>query len=239
MMGTLQTGKVFALSILAGLVACGTLIGINLGLVQRYNAVLADIELENLLSGGEFDEEEFDIQMRSIYFSQLYGSLIIGPAAGALVGGVFVAARIRMSPLKAALVIAGIAWFVLYVIPTAKYPPSPTAMFDPQAAITYQELLVGYTAVSGLSVLGITFGFRSIKRKGKTLGAAALYLAVVSAAFFGFPDYQNEDDSLLPQAVVSAWRSAISLSMTAFWFALGIICGFLWTYGSKSAGRGI
>src|SRR5437867_11176691 len=85
MMGTLQTGKVFVLSTLAGLLAGGVLVGINLGLVQRYNTALADIELENLLAAGEFDEEEFDIQMRSIYFSQLYGSIIIGLAAGALV----------------------------------------------------------------------------------------------------------------------------------------------------------
>jgi len=240
MMGTLQTGKVFVLSTLAGLLAGGVLVGINLGLVQRYNTALADIELENLLAAGEFDEEEFDIQMRSIYFSQLYGSIIIGLAGGALVGGTFIAAKIRiMSPLRAALLIASIAWFVLYVIPTVKYPPSPTAMFDPEVAGTYQELLAGYTAVSGLSALGIAFGFRKVKRKKKVLGAAALYLVVVSGAFIAFPDYLNKDDSLLPQPVVSAWRSAISLSMTAFWFALGIICGLLWKYGSKSAGRGI
>ena len=144
-MGTLQTGKVLVLSTLAGLLAGGVFVGINLGLVQRYNTALADTELENLFAAGEFDEQEFDIQMRSIYFSQLYGSIIIGLAAGTLVGGTFIAAKISiMSPLRKALLIAGIAWFVLYVIPTVKYPPSPTAMFDPEVAGIYQELLAGH-----------------------------------------------------------------------------------------------
>jgi len=235
MMRPLHTGRSFGLSILAGLVASGVLVGINVALVQPYTAALAEIELENLLAMGEFDEEEFNAQLQSIYFSQLYGSIIIGLAAGALVGGVFVVGKIRRtSPLKAALLIAGIAWFVLYVIPTAKYPPSPAAAFDPEVAGTYQGFLAGYTTVSALAALGITFGFRNIMRKEKALAAAALYLMVVAGAFLAFPAYQSEDDSLLPLPLLSAWRSAISLSMTVFWFALGITCGLLWTYGSKS-----
>jgi len=235
MMRPLHIGRSFGLSILAGLVASGVLAGINVALVQPYTAALAEIELENLLAKGEFDEEEFDAQLQSIYFSQLYGSIIIGLAAGALVGGTFVVGKIRRtSPLKAALLIAGIAWFVLYVIPTAKYPPSPAAAFDPEVAGTYQGFLAGYTTVSGLAALGIVFGFRNIRRKEKAFGAAALYLMVVAGAFLAFPAYQSEDDSLLPLPLLSAWRSAISLSMTVFWFALGIACGLLWTYGSKS-----
>lgn len=233
MMEPLQTGRTFALSILAGLVAGGILAGINAALVQPYTAVLADIELENLLAEGEFDEEEFDVQLQSINFSQQYGSVAIGLLAGALVGGAFVVSKIRMAPLKAALLIAGIAWFTLYVIPAIKYPPSPEAVFNPEAAAAYQMLLAGYTAVSGLAVLAIAFGFRKVKRKEKVLGAAALYLAVVAGAFFAFPEYQSEDDSFLPQPVLNAWRSAISLSMTAFWFALGAICALLWTYGNR------
>ncbi|HEY3094804.1 MAG TPA: CbtA family protein [Nitrososphaera sp.] len=231
----MHIGRSFGLSILAGLVASGVLVGINVALVQPYTAALAEIELENLLAMGEFDEEEFDAQLQSIYFSQLYGSIIIGLAAGALVGGVFVVGKIRKtSPLKAALLIAGIAWFVLYVIPTAKYPPSPAAAFDPEVAGTYQGFLAGYTTVSALAALGITFGFRNVRRKEKALAAAALYLMVVAGAFLAFPAYQSEDDSLLPLPLLSAWRSAISLSMTVFWFVLGITCGLLWTYGSKS-----
>jgi hypothetical protein len=240
MMEQLQTGRAFGLSILAGLLAGGVLAGINTALVQHYTAALADIELENLLAEGEFFEEDFDARLQSIYFSQQYGSIAAGLAAGAGMGASFVViSRTKTSPLKAALAIAGIAWFVLYVIPAVKYPPSPEATFDPEVAGTYQVLLAGYTAVSGLAALAIAFGFRKIKRKEKALGAAALYLVVVAGAFFVFPDFQSEDDSFLPQPVVSGWRSAVSLSMTVFWFALGTICGLLWTYGSKSAVKSV
>jgi hypothetical protein len=231
MMEHLQTGRAFGLSILAGLVAGGILVAINTALVQPYIAALADIELENLFAMGEFDEEEFDAQLQSIYFSQLYLPVATGVVAGALVGGAFVFGRIRIEPVKAALVIAGIAWFVLYAVPAVKYPPSPAAMFgSEEEAGTYQALLAGYTAVSGLAALGIAFGFSRVKRKEKAFGAAALYLAVAAGAFFAFPDLQIDDDSLVPQPLLGGWRSAVSLSMTAFWFGLGAIAGLLWKH---------
>lgn len=231
----LQIGRAFGLFILAGLIASGILVGISMVLVQPYTTVLADLELENLLAEGEFDEEEFDVQLQSIYFSQLYGSVIIGLAGGALVGGALVVGKVRAGPLKSALVVAGIAWFVLYVVPAVKYPLSPEATFNSEVAGAYQRLLAGYTAVSGLAALGIAVGFSKVKKKEKAFGAAALYLAVVAGAFFAFPDFQSEYDSLLPQPILNAWRSAISLSITTFWFALGAIAGLMCKYGSKAA----
>jgi len=233
----MKAGMIFALSILAGLLAGGILAGISMVLVQPYTAVLADIELESLLADGEFDEDEFEAQLQSIHFSQQYGSLAIGVAAGAIMGGAYLVSRIRMEPIKAALLIAGIAWFVLYVIPAVKYPPSPEAAFNPNSPATNLVLLAGYTGVSGLAAIAIALGFRKVKRKEKAFGAAALYLAVVAGAFFAFPDYQSDDDLLLHQPVLNAWRSAISLSFTAFWFSLGIVCGLLLMYGNKSGGR--
>ena len=231
----LQAGRTFGLSILAGLIAGGILAGINVALVQPYTLALADIELEDLLAEGEFDEEEYDAQLQSIYISQIYVPIIIGLAGGALVGGALVFSRIAMDPGKAALLIAGIAWFVLYVVPAVKYPPSPSAMFGSELAATYYVLFSGYTAVSGLAALGIAFGLRKIKRKEKALAAAALYLIVVAGAFFVFPDLQDEDDSLLPQQLLSGWRSAISLSMTVFWFAIGVIAGLMLKRQSRSS----
>lgn len=241
-MKALHTGSIFGLSILAGMIAGGILVGLNVVLVQPYTTVLADIEIENLLVDGEFDEDEFDLQLQSIYFSQLYCSIAVGLAGGVLVGaGACVISGMKSSMVKAALMIAGIEWFVLYVVPMVKYPPSPEALFTSGAAGggTYQSLLAGYTAVSGLAALGIAIGFKKIKRRERTFGASALYLAIVAAAFFVFPNYESEKDSLLPQPLLNAWRSAIAVSMTVFWFSLGIIAGILWLYGRKSIGRAI
>ena len=246
MIASLQSSRVFALSILAGLIAGGIAVAANAALVQPYTNAIVELWIDELLAEGEFDEAEFDLQTQSIYSSQVTGYIINGLAAGALVGGVYVfsssnsklptaAARTTItSPFKVAVMIAGAAWFVLYVVPAVKYPPSPEALLDSEAAGSYYPLYAGYVTVSGLSALGIAAGFRRVKRKDKVFGMAALYLAVMAAVFFAFPDYQ-EDTLLFPQPVVNAWRAFISATMTALWFAAGMISGLLWTYGRKSA----
>lgn len=249
MIASLQSNRVFALSILAGLIAGGIAVAANAALVQPYTNAIVELWIDELLAEGEFDEEEFDLQTQSIYSSQVTGYIINGLAAGALVGGVYVfsssssnsklptaaATTITItSPFKVAVMIAGAAWFVLYVVPAVKYPSSPEALLDSEAAGSYYPLYAGYVTVSGLSALGIATGFRRVKRKDKVFGMAALYLAVMAAVFFAFPDYQ-EDTLLFPQPVVNAWRAFISATMTALWFAAGMISGLLWTYGRKSA----
>lgn len=247
MIASLQSSRVFALSILAGLIAGGIAVAANAALVQPYTNAIVELWIDELLAGGEFDEEEFDLQTQSIYSSQVTGYIINGLAAGALVGGVYVfsssnsklptaaATTITITgPFKVAVMIAGAAWFVLYVVPAVKYPSSPEALLDSEAAGSYYPLYAGYVTVSGLSALGIATVFRRVKRKDKMFGMAALYLAVMAAVFFAFPDYQ-EDTLLFPQPVVNAWRAFISAAMTALWFAAGMISGLLWTYGRKSA----
>ena len=250
MIASLQSSRVFALSILAGLMAGGIAVAANAALVQPYTNAIVELWIDELLAEGEFDEEEFDLQAQSIYSSQVTGYIINGLAAGALVGGVYVfssssssssnsklstaATTTITSPFKVAVMIAGAAWFVLYVVPAVKYPPSPEALLDSEAASSYYPLYAGYVTVSGLSALGIATGFRRVKRKDKMFGMAALYLVVMAAVFFAFPDYQ-EDTLLFPQPVVNAWRASISAAMTALWFAAGMISGLLWTYGRKSA----
>jgi hypothetical protein len=43
----------------------------------------------------------------------------------------------KSSLLKVILMMAGIAWFVLYVVPRVKYPISPEVLFVSGAAGTY------------------------------------------------------------------------------------------------------
>ena len=228
---SMQPSRVFALSIVAGLIAGGILAGINMVLVRPYTSALSETHIDLLLEEGSFDEDEYNAQVQSIYAMQLVGAVALGVGGGTMLGGVYAFGKVNSSPLKAAVLIAGIAWFVLYVVPSVKYPVSPLATFDPQAAGRYQMLLLGYTAVSGLSALGIAAGFRKIKRKEKALGAAALYFMIVAGAFFAFPSYEDNNDAQYSLPIISAWRAAIAAAMTVFWFVLGIICALLWQYG--------
>jgi hypothetical protein len=58
-----------------------------MAIVQPYTRSLADIEIENLFAEGEFDEDEFDLQLQSIYLLQVHCSIAIGLAGGVLLGG--------------------------------------------------------------------------------------------------------------------------------------------------------
>lgn len=228
----MSAGRAFALSILAGVIASGVLMGVNAVLVQPYTNALADMEIEEQLAEGEFDEEEFDTQMQSIDNLQRTGSIALGLAGGALVGGTYFFTRsIKASPVLVGLMIAGAAWFSLYVIPSVKYPPNIEALFDPESQ--YYSLAATYLAISGLAALASAFGFSRIKRRNKAFGAAAVYLAVMAVAFFAFPGF--EDANYLPQQLLAGWRSAVAAAMTAFWFSLGIMSGLLWKYGGRRA----
>ncbi len=227
---SVHSGRILALSILAGLIAGGILAALNLALVQPYLSRLTEDIIDELMADGEFDEEEFDSRVRSIYLGQTVGSLAMGLAAGALIGGVYAFAKMNSSNIASAILVAGIAWFVLYVIPSVKYPPSALAMFDGEAASQYYPLYFGYLSVSGLAALCIAAGFRRRALRNKVFGMAAAYLVAVAVAYVIFPNYDL--DASFDQPVLNSWRASVSAAMTGFWFSAGIISGILCKYGA-------
>lgn len=228
-MSSAHKGRVLALSILAGLIAGGILAALQVAVVGPYVNLLVGGIIDELMAGGEFDEELFDSQARSVYLGQTAGSAVMGLTAGALIGGVIAFGRGRAG-FGDALLIAGIAWFVLYAVPTAKYPPSPIAMFSEEAAAEYYPLYFSYLALSGLAALGVTAAFSRLSRKNRLFGMAAAYLVIVAVAYAIFPSY--ELDATFDQPLLNTWRALVSAAMTAFWFSAGAIAGLLWKYGS-------
>lgn len=232
MMALAQARRVVALSILAGLIAAGVLAALNQIIVRPYVALITDAVVDEMIADREYDEEEFDSKVSSIQVSQTAGAAAIGVAAGALIGGVRAFGKATNVRIAESVAIAAIAWFVLYVVPIVKYPPSPIALFDDEAAGQYYSLYFGYTAVSGLVALGIVGGSMKVTVKNKLLGLAALYLVAIAVAFFVFPGY--ELDLSFDQQLLTTWRASISAAMTAFWFAAGLIAGLLLKYGAKT-----
>ena len=230
MMASVQKGRIFALSILAGLIAGGILAALHLFVLQPYLDLLTENVIDELIADGEFDEEVFNSQVGAAYFGQTAGSIVMGIAAGALVGGTLVFAK-RSAGIADALLIAGIAWFVLYAMPAAKYPPSPIAMFNGEAAAEYYSLYSGYLALSGLAALGIVVGFSKSPGKNKYFGMAAAYLVIIAVAYFVFPSYER--DSTFDQSVLNAWRAMFSATTAIFWLSAGGIAGVLLQYGSS------
>jgi len=227
-MVSFKSGRLFALSIVAGLIAGAIFAGLNTIIVQSYTGLVTDIILDEIIADGLYDEEEFDSRLQSVYRVQTVGSLGMGLAAGALIGGVRTFVKGNSGGFKNAIVIAGLAWFVLYIVPTIKYPASAAALFYEEAASVYYPLFFGYLAVSGLAALAAVATLMKSTRKGRLFGAAALYFAAVAAAFLAFPDYQL--DSSYPGSVLNAWRASISVVMTMFWLCTGLICWMMWRY---------
>ncbi|MGI0005671.1 MAG: CbtA family protein [Nitrososphaera sp.] len=227
-------GRIFALSIAAGLLAGAVLVAMNLLVVNPYIEPMADLYFDLLLEEGMMDEDEFDAMLQSLYTWQVAFPLAIGPAAGALVAGAYL--KIRKDAFKVALAVAGAAWLSLYVMPVLKYPYSPDALFIPEAAGAYTTIFASYSAASGLAALGSAFALAKTGRKNWHIGAAGVYLAIVAGLFFAFPSYPETE--IVPFSMLGAWRSASAAAMTAFWFTLGIVAGVL-LERKNGAGRGI
>jgi hypothetical protein len=153
----------------------------------------------------------------------------MGVAAGALIGGVCAVGRSKAG-IGNAILIAGIAWFVLYAVPAAKYPLSPIAMYSEEAAAEYYPLYFSYLVLSGLAALVVAAAFRKVSRRNKFFGMAAAYLLIVAVAYAIFPNYDH--DSTFDQSLLNSWRAAVSAAMAAFWFSVGTISGLLWEFGS-------
>ncbi|MER3407387.1 MAG: hypothetical protein C4292_00770, partial [Nitrososphaera sp.] len=159
---------------------------------------------------------------------------------GALVGAaslkVMRGGRAPAGAFRAALAVAGAAWFSLYVMPALKYPPSPDTLFDAEVAGQYSMMFAAYAASSGLAALGCAVAFAKTKRKNWYVGAAGAYLAIAAALFFVFPGLPEPPS--YPQSLLGAWRSATAAGATAFWFITGILAGApCWSGPSCRAAR--
>jgi hypothetical protein len=232
----LKAGRVFALSLAAGVAAGVVLVAMNFFVIGPYVQQMSDAYVEAQLSEGDFVEEEFDAKTQALNVWQAAFPMVIGAAGGALVAGAYIKAG--KDPFKIALVVAGTAWFSLYVMPALKYPYNPDTLFNPDAAGQYMVLFAAYAASSGAAALGSFIAFAKTGRNNWYVGAAGVYLAIAAVLFFVFPDYQQP--YIVRMSLLGAWRSASAAGMTAFWFTLGILAGVLLEREEKKGvGRGI
>jgi predicted cobalt transporter CbtA len=231
-----------AITLLAGAIA-GTILGaINQVVVEPY--IERAIELEMLQQNTTAQSGQVitnPAEFAAYRFWQKGGEIIagtiLGLSIGSLYGIVFAYTRGSISGTnnnkKKALIVAGIMWLVLFLMPALKYPPNPPAVGNPETIYYRQSLYVAFLAISGFSALGLAFLYRKMMvassnntKKKAIIIPSAVYAAIMAGAYLAMP--ANPDPINAPIDLVIGFRITSAITISMFWAVLGVIFGALW-----------
>jgi predicted cobalt transporter CbtA len=227
----MQTIIFIIITLLSGAIA-GTLLGlINQVIVEPFVDKAIDIETQNKISEGENDDPQ---ELNSIRIWQKGGEIVagtvLGTSIGALFGLVFAFARNLLPGSKEkekGIILAGIMFFVLFLVPALKYPANPPAVGDPDTIVYRQGLYISILAVSGFSVLGLALLYRNLDHNdSKKIIIPLTYAAMIAIAFVVLPP--NPDDIPISTDLLMKFRIASTLTMGIFWGILGLVLGSFW-----------
>jgi predicted cobalt transporter CbtA len=207
---------------------------VNLVVVEPYLDVAIGIENQNLFETGEALDtpqywQEFDTYRVWQKQGEVLAGGILGLSIGALFGLVFAYSRHVLpgkNNINKALVLAGIMWFTLYLIPFLKYPANPPTVGDPDTIMFRTILYVSLVALSGLGALGFSRIYKKIKNPTKKIAVPVAYAIYITALFVIMPE--NPDEIIAPTDLLNGFRIASATTVTMFWMLNAIILGALW-----------
>ena len=230
----------FILIVLFSGALAGTIHGIvNLGIVEPHLDEAIGIENQNLFASGEEEDTpqfwaEYDAYRDWQKSGQVLAGTILGTSIGALFGIVYAFARHVLpgsNDLKKTLLLAGVMWFTLYLIPFLKYPANPPTVGDGETVVLRAILYLSFIAISGLSV--VVFYKLSKKLNGnKKYLALAGYAGLMVITFVAMPD--NPDEITAPMNLVNEFRFVSVLGVSSFWACIGITLGLFWKKFDKT-----
>jgi len=241
----MKTITFLAITLFSGAIA-GTFLGlINQVVVEPYIDKAIGIQTQATINGG--GQVIDPVQQSSYRVWQKEGgivaSTIYGISLAALFGVIFVYSRnSALLPSSnnrmRAMVLAAIMFFVLFVVPSLKYPANPPGVGNPQTIYYRETLYVGIILTSGLTALALSFvhrrfgnsvnnnqNFLSPKKAG-IITLPVIYAIVMVVAYFSFPP--NPDKTTMPMDLITSFRIAGTFTIGVFWGLMGIILGSLW-----------
>jgi predicted cobalt transporter CbtA len=229
----MNTALFITIVLLSGCFA-GTIHGIsNLAIVEPYLDQAIGIENQNLFaSGEEKDTPQFQSEYESYRIWQKSGQVlagsILGISMGALFGIVFALSK-KVLPgehhIKKALVLSGIMWLTIYLIPFLKYPANPPTVGDADTVVLRAILYLSFIAISGFGAVGFYQLFKKLQKR-KRIFALIGYAAFISSVFFLMPE--NPDEVTAPMHLVNGFRIMSVVAVSIFWISIAIILGALW-----------
>lgn len=220
-----------AITLLAGAIA-GTILGaINQVAVEPYIDHAVELEMQNTNQSNQIiNPAEFTAYRLWQRGGEMLAGTILGLSIGSLFGIVFAYTHNSVpgsNNKKKALIVAGIMWFVLFLIPALKYPANPPAVGDPETIYYRQSLYVAFLVISGFSALGLAFLYRkmgALNIKKSIIPVA--YAAIISGAYLAMP--ANPDPINAPMDLVMGFRITSAITISMFWGLLGVIFGTFW-----------
>jgi predicted cobalt transporter CbtA len=227
----MKTFTFIALSLLSGAFAGIILALLNTAVVEPFIEQAITLEVQAAEAEGEVIDP---VELRTYRDWQIGGSVaggaILGLSYGALFGIVYAYTRKGLpgkSEIAKAVVLAGMMWFVLYLVVAVKYSANPPAVGDPDTIYLRQALYVAMIAISGLAAVGSALVYRKMGTKSSRKAVAlAVYAGITLVAFFVLP--ANPDEVTAPMDLVNNFRIASAATMTVFWVLIGAILGIMW-----------
>jgi predicted cobalt transporter CbtA len=227
----MKTIAFIAITLLAGAIA-GTILGVmNQLAVEPYIEHAIELEMQNTAQSGQvINPAEFAAYRFWQKGGEIAAGTILGLSIGSLYGIVFAYTRGLVpgsNNKKKALIVAGIMWFVLFLMPALKYPANPPAVGNPETIYYRQSLYIAFLAISGFSALGLAFLYQKVASLNinKALIPSA-YAAIMAGAYLAMP--ANPDSINAPIDLVIGFRITSAITISMFWGLLGIIFGTFW-----------
>ena len=229
----MKTGLFIVIVLLSGCFA-GTIYGtLNLVIVEPYLDDAINIENQNLFSAGdEIDGPQFWVEYYEYRSWQKGGQVLAGAILGTSIGslfGIVYALSKKSLPSRnnigKTLILAGLMWFTLFVIPFLKYPANPPTVGDGETVVLRGILYLTLIAISGFLAIGFYQIFKRLKAKNRILAIIG-YTALISLVFFVMPE--NPDEISTSMELINGFRAVAFLTGTLFWFTLALFLGIFW-----------
>ena len=214
----------------SGVIAGIILAFLNLGIVEPTIDKAIALEVQKQVSSGENVNMSELIDYRYWQKAGAFaGGAIYGAGLASLFGVIFVFARNKLpgkNNKQKAIFLAGIMWFVLFLMVALKYPANPPAVGDPETIYYRETLYIGYIMISGLAALGMAVIWIKTRINSKKIIIPLMYAAIMVTAYVVMPP--NPDKIEISMDLIQTFRVLTAITIGVFWGILGIIFGSLW-----------
>ena len=206
---------------------------INFALVEPYLDQAIGLENESLFASGEAEDnlefwaeyESYRIWQKS---GQVLAGVILGLAMGSLYGIVYALSRNSLpgkTDVTKSVILAGVMWLTIYIIPFLKYPANPPTVGDGETVMLRAILYVSFIALSGIGVVIFYKLSQKLQNNKKYFGLFG-YVIFITILFFVMPE--NPDEITAPMNLVNEFRLMSVLGVSSFWLSVGLILGLFW-----------